>query len=471
MAVPVISVDQMREWEKSSWAAGKTAADVIQEVGRKISIRLASLAHPGDKILFLAGRGHNGDDVRAALEQLPEQFVPHLINVTDPADGREKFLAAVSGGSAWIVDGLFGIGLDRPLDERWQELITTVNDSRVPVVSVDVPSGLNADTGGIEGAAIVADVTLTVGAAKRGLLKAPKHVGRLEVLPDVGLVPCPFEEELNWTLEHDFSDLPPRRLVESNKGSYGHLAICAGSSGYHGAAVLAGLGAARAQPGLITIFPQESVYVPVASQCQATMVHAWRVGQPLVKGCSALLFGPGLAGVDVSDAMKEELQTHWREAQLPVIADASALDWLPQGPTQADAVRVITPHPGEAGRMLGSSATAVQSDRVAALRTLSRQFGNCIVVLKGHQTLVGRASGGIFANCSGNPSLAQGGSGDLLGGYIAGLLAQPEWQTNPLRTVRFGVWQHGAAADCLSRGPANWTIEDLSRRLGAIMAK
>jgi NAD(P)H-hydrate epimerase len=456
----------MREWEKASWARGRTAPDVIDNVGHAIARRLEQLARPGERILFLAGKGHNGDDVRAARKHLGPERGALLLDVADPAQGLEKFLEAVGGGGfSWIADGLFGIGLDRPLDAQWRKLIEAVNGANVPILAVDVPSGLNAETGGVEGAAITADVTLTVGAPKHGLLRAAQFVGRLEVLSGVGLVPCPFEGELNWTVGNDFAHLPPRRPVEGNKGTFGHLAIYAGSFGYHGAAVLAGQGALRARPGLVTVFPQESVYVPVAAQCQSVMVQAWQSGKALPKSCSAILFGPGLAAPELSGTVKEEMRTHWHKTPLPVVADASALDWLQPGPTPSGVIRVMTPHPGEAGRMLGRSAASVQADRVLALRELSKQWGDCFVVLKGHQTLVGRATGKVFVNSSGNPYLAQGGSGDLLGGYLAGLLAQPDWQNDPLTTIRYAVWQHGAVADRLSEAQANWTVEDLSRHL------
>ena len=162
------------------------------------------------------------------------------------------------------------------------------------------------------------------------------------------------------------------------------------------------------------------------------------------------------------------MRSHWRKTPLLVGADASALDWLPVGPTPPGFIRLITPHPGEAGRMLGVSAGEVQADRVSALRRLSKRLGNCFVVLKGHQTLVGRANGPIFVNSSGNPWLAQGGSGDLLSGYLAGLLAQPQWQKDPMTTIRYAVWQHGAVADRLSETQPNWTVEDLSRQLGTV---
>jgi ADP-dependent NAD(P)H-hydrate dehydratase / NAD(P)H-hydrate epimerase len=472
MPVPVISVGQMREWEKASWAAGKSEAEVIDQVGRAVARRLDSLTKPGERILFLAGKGHNGDDIRAARKHLSPDRHALLLDVTDPVGGVEEFLEARGDGRcfSWIVDGLFGIGLDRPLDAHWQRLIETVNSAKAPILAMNVPSGLNADSGDPEGGAIRAEITLTVGAPKRGLLKAARFVGRLEVLPEVGLLPCPAESELNWTLATDFAGWPPRRAVESNKGTYGHLAIWAGSFGYHGAAVLASQGALRARPGLVTVYPQEQAYVPVAAQNQAAMVHAWRPGQALPKGCSALLVGPGLAAPEVPDTIKTEMRMHWHKTTLPMVVDASALDWLQPGPTPAGAIRVITPHPGEAGRILDSSAANIQADRVGALRQLSKRLGDCFVVLKGHQTLAGRQSGPIFVNNSGNPYLAQGGSGDLLGGYLAGLLAQPDWQKDALTTIRFAVWQHGAAADQLAASQPNWTVEDLARQLGRATA-
>ncbi len=467
MAVPVLSVSQMREWERASWAAGRSEEKVIDLVGQAIAGRMKRLTKPEEKVLLLAGKGHNGDDVRAAQKHLGAERAAQLLDIVDPESDLEKFLAvSAEGGFSWIVDGLFGIGLDRPLDERWQQFIAAVNSTNIPIVAIDVPSGLNAETGHAEGGAITAEITLTVAAAKSGLLRAPRFVGRLDVLADVGLAPCPFEGDLNWTVASDFAGLPPRRPVESNKGTYGHAVIWSGSAGYHGAAVLASHGALRARPGLVTVYPQESVYAPVAAQSQAAMVHVWEAGQPLLKTCSALLIGPGLAAAEVSDAMKAEMRAHWYRTPLPVVVDASALDWLKAGTTPPGAIRVITPHPGEAGRLLGISAANVQADRVTALRDLSRRLGDCLVVLKGHQTLVGRGAGKVFVNNSGNPSLAQGGSGDLLGGYIAGLLAQADWQKDALRSVRFAVWEHGAAADRLSASQANWTVEDLARELG-----
>ena len=138
------------------------------------------------------------------------------------------------------------------------------------------------------------------------------------------------------------------------------------------------------------------------------MVHPWQPGKPLPDKCSAVLFGPGLAAGDLPSDLKSELRQFWQELPLPVVVDASALDWLPASSKRLGALRLITPHPGEAARMLQTTVAAVQKDRPAAVRALSKRFGGCWVALKGHQTIMGRSGGDLFVNSSGNPFLAQG---------------------------------------------------------------
>jgi NAD(P)H-hydrate epimerase len=296
-------------------------------------------------------------------------------------------------------------------------------------------------------------------------------VGRLEVATEVGLAPCTQASELQWTLPEDFAGFPPARAAAGHKGSYGHLAIVAGSLGYHGAAALAARGAQRAQPGLITLHTLESVYHAVAPQLQAVMVSPWTAQSKLTGSHDSLLIGPGLAAADMPDQMKILTRNLWRDLFLPVVVDASALDWLPLDPVPRNAVRVITPHPGEAARLLRSAPQQVQANRLNALRNVSRRFGNCWVVLKGHQTLIGRGTGEVYVNPSGNPHLAQGGSGDVLAGYLAGLLAQPDLRGDVLRTIRYAVWQHGAAADLLQTMRPNWVVEDLVETVGSVKCR
>lgn len=472
MAVPVVSVAQMRQWESASWSAGVSEAEVIERVGREVARRARALTEPGQRVLLLGGAGHNGDDIRAALAHLPDRTVTRF-DCKDPAADLGPLRMLLKPGPALVVDGLFGIGLNRPLSAAWQEMIQAVNDSGIPVLAMDVPSGLNADTGQAGGAAIQAVETLCVGAPKRGLLRteAAGLVGRLWVTGDVGLRPWTAVPGLAataqfWTEPGDFRTFLPRRRVTSHKGDFGHVVVIAGSRGYHGAAVLAARGALRARPGRVTVLTPPDVYPQVASQLAAAMVAPWSGDSPLPAGPSALLAGPGLAAADLPDSLRREVVRCWQEAPCPMVADASALDWLPPRNGAAPALRVITPHPGEAGRLLGMGATEVQQDRVGVVRRLSRRFGDCLVVLKGHQSLVGGAEGPLHVNSSGNPGLAQGGSGDVLGGYLAGLLGQPALQEIPSLTVRYGVWEHGATGDILEGERGNWTSEDLAEALG-----
>jgi NAD(P)H-hydrate epimerase len=469
MSVPVINIAQMREWENATWATGQAQAEVIRRVGKKIAKHARRLTAADDLILILAGKGSNGADARAAAEHLERRRV-ELLDVIEPENVLTRLETLLQQKPALIIDGLFGIGLDRPLDDAWKYFIAAVNASKIPVLAVDVPSGLNADTGEPQGAAINAAVTLTVGAPKFGLLLqgSVPHVGQLEVLDNVGLIPCPFTSELNWTLPEDFADFPPRRQITAHKGSFGHLTVVAGSFGYHGAAVLAVRGAQRAQPGLVTLFTQEDVFHPVAAQLQSAMVRVWKTDEKLPLNTTAVLAGPGLAAPTAPDDMRSLVRRFWRDLPAPMIVDASGLDMLAMHSLSRDTIRVVTPHAGEAARMLNIPVASIQSSRVRTLREISRRYGNCWVVLKGHQTLVGRNEGEIFVNPTGNPHLAQGGSGDLLAGYLAGLLAQPALQMDPGRAIRYAVWQHGAAADKLQAGRANWTVEDLADEIGNV---
>jgi NAD(P)H-hydrate epimerase len=467
MPLPVLTLDQMRQWEKATWATGQTEAEVIRRVGLAIAQTALFLTRPTDLILILAGKGHNGDDARCAREHLGDRRVD-VLEVVDPGADLPKLEALLSLRPSLVIDGLFGIGINRPLSAAWSGFVERINNADLKVLAVDVPSGLDAATGLPQGAAIRAALTLTVGAPKTGLLanSAWDYVGRLEVAENVGLAPTLPQTELEWTVARDFTGFPPARTVAGHKGTYGHLAIVSGSLGYHGAAVLTARGAQRAQPGLITLHTTEAVYHVVASQLQAVMVAAWRTDSKPVENRTCLLVGPGLAGPDVPEQLKMLVAELWRRFPGPMVVDASALAWVPPEHNKAPVIRVITPHPGEAARMLGSETAQIQSDRLQSVRALSKRFSNCWVVLKGHQTLVGRADGDVFVNSSGNPFLAQGGSGDVLSGYLAGLLTQPRLQANPLLTLRYGVWQHGATADLLEQTQPNWVVEDLVSHLG-----
>ncbi len=517
MPQPVLTVAQMRAWEMATWASGGREADVIARVGEAVARKIRELVPDSGQVLLLAGRGNNGNDVRAALPHLasgaaafqsPDKHEPDcaayrvsLLDVTDPAEALPELERLLADRPELVVDGLFGLGLNRPVSPEWCRLIDIVNASGLPVLAVDVPSGLDADSGTHFGAAIRADVTQTIGAPKRGLVReaACEFVGRLEVAADVGLLPNPeavigsqtglrpedgwgFRQA--WTMASDFAGFPPRRRVDTHKGSYGHLVIIAGSLGYHGAAVLAARAAGAARPGLVTVITSPAAYPVVAGQLAFAMVRPWSESLELPAKASAVLIGPGLAGSDVPDWLKAQTLKWWRELPLPLLVDASALDWLAadhrnwlQGLKKAGldvpdflqghhswhrpvAPRIITPHPGEAARWFPEPV----ADRFASAKHLGRVAG--IAVLKGHQTLVAGAVAPTFLNSTGNPGLAQGGSGDVLVGFAGGLLAQPALQADPLKTVRYAVWEHGAAADRLEALGRNWTAEDLAAEIG-----
>ena len=482
MPIPVMTVAQMRAWEKTTWAKDQTEAEVIRRVGKRVARCARQMTHPGDSILILAGKGHNGEDALAAKDHLKGRKVK-VMEMLLPASDLTRLEMMLGDGPDLIVDGLFGIGLNRALGEAWRGIIDRINASGLPVLAVDVPSGLNADTGKPEGAAIRAAVTLAVGAPKSGLLSAQARpfVGRLELAADVGLAECAEAGEWWWTMEQDFMNFPPAREVDGHKGTHGHALLVAGGAGYHGAAVLAARGALRAQPGLVTLLTPGEVYPQVASQLSAAMVRSWQPGEPWPDSVSAVGVGPGLAPLSQSGlshsgqsapaaAWSEWLAQLWRDCPVPLVVDASALDGLEKVAgvnLPADRVRVITPHPGEAARLLGTSAAAVQADRPAALRALSRKLGGCWVILKGHATLTGRAAGPGHVNGSGNPFLAQGGAGDVLTGYLTGWLAQPlAHKQGVARLLTHAVWRHGHTADILQSKRSGWTVEDLADTLG-----
>ncbi|MDB6039231.1 MAG: Bifunctional NAD(P)H-hydrate repair enzyme [Verrucomicrobiales bacterium] len=467
MSLPVISVAQMREWEESTWCTPVTECEVMANAGRAVARHALAMTAPGSNILVLAGKGHNGDDARLASGSLADRKV-RLLNIVDPAKSLEELRIELERVPCLLIDGLFGVGINRPLNHEWIELIQEINVSGIPVLAIDVPSGLNADSGETEGAAVYAQTTVTFGAPKRGQLYPGSFpfVGSLVVEPEIGLVRCPFSSELQWTEASDFKQFPPARRVDGHKGTFGHVCILAGSRGYHGAAVLAARAALRARPGLVSLYTHPDCYIPVASQLQAAMVHSWTPEAAFSESCSAVVVGPGLAGPELGEPMKEAARELWQSFPMPVVFDASALDWLKPGTTPLNSRRVITPHPGEAARLLQTTTEVIQTNRVAALRELSSRYGNCWVVLKGHQTMVGRTSGDIYVNPSGNPFMAQGGTGDILSGYLGGLLAQPRLQANPLRTIRYGVWRHGASADSLLQNRLDWTTEDLAAAIG-----
>ena len=475
MASPVLTLAQMRSWETASWAAGIHERELIETVGQRVGQWLLARTQLDDRILFLTGAGHNGDDARAAAQWLGWRRRHRVLRVTDPATQSAEVHRALAAGVEWVVDAWFGIGLNREFSEPWRRLLEDFNEMTrqhpCRVVAMDVPSGLRDDAGHHAGAIVRADFTLTVGAVKRGLVGL-EAAGRVEVLRDVGLLPghCASSHaeleasvRLHWLDADDFTNFPPARPISGHKGTFGHLLIVAGSVGYHGAAVLAAQAALRAGPGLVTVLTDPGVYGPIAAQLAQPMVHPWSAQWCMPNSVSAVVLGPGLASRELPPGLVQLALHLWQEFPGPVLADANALPWVVAAPARPGLPRVVTPHPGEAAGLLGRTSDLIQSDRVGSALGLRERFGlGSIAVLKGFQTLIA-GPGGLWINPTGNAELAQGGAGDVLSGFLGGLLAR---RLPVEKCVCFGVWEHGAAADRLARQHRHWTVDDLQIELG-----
>ncbi len=377
------------------------------------------------------------------------------------AVSRRRLAAALADADG-VVDALFGTGLTRPLAGEAARAVAALNASGRAIVSADVPSGLFSDGGEIPGPAVRAALTVAFGAPKPCHLLPPASgaCGRL-VVADIGIPRPRLEARAARLWLAEASDvarqLPPRPL-ESHKADFGRLAVIAGSRGKAGAAILAARGALRAGAGLVTIFCAESLaslFVPAIPEAMTEPLPeaGGSIGEAAapgairaLRGFDAAVVGPGLGASAGTVAFLEKLLAATR---LPLVVDADALNAFtgrPGGLRRRGAVRlVLTPHPGEAGRLLGQPSRRIQADRLGAARTLARRAG-AVVLLKGARTLVAEPSGRVVANPTGTPLLATAGSGDVLAGILGALLAGG---LAPKDAAVCGAWLHGAAAEAL----------------------
>ncbi|MGQ9499236.1 MAG: NAD(P)H-hydrate dehydratase [Dissulfurimicrobium sp.] len=394
-------------------------------------------------------------------------------------DGLNVLQQAVNSAGL-VVDAMFGTGLSRPLSGVFADAVGLVNASRAPVVSVDMPSGLSGDTGQPLGHAIKAAMTVTMGFPKLGQVIYPgiDYVGRLEVI-DIG-IPAAAVQKISidaMLIDREYmTQILRPRSVEAHKGTSGHVLVIAGSRGKSGAARLSALGALRAGAGLVTVACPIGVQPIIAYGLQEAMTEGLdendngsvsasalvRLGSFLT-GKKAAVIGPGI-GLD-ADArlfMRETVNT----ASIPMVVDADALTAVGADHEilkDAKGPRVITPHPGEAARLLDSSTAEVQRDRVAAVRMLARKSG-AVAVLKGVRTLIAAPDGRLAVNPTGNPGMAAGGMGDILCGVIGGLLAQGY---SPWDAATIGVFFHGQAADRVAKrlGPFGYIASEVANEL------
>ncbi len=452
MPRPIYLTEDIRRIEQ---AAGGLAPPLMERAGAAAAGLAAQLAGDTTKdVLVLAGPGNNGGDARIVAKLLSEQFFRVVV-----ASKPEEITPNVRWGL--VVDGLFGIGLARPLEGNYAKLVGYANAQTCPVLALDIPSGLHSDTGQVLGLALRASHTLTFIGLKPGLLTldGPDYCGKVSV-SDLSLQSSPAEADCGWVAEPAlFSNNLKPRPRNFHKGMAGSVGVIGGAPGMEGAALLAGraalkLGAGRVYVGMLDETPQVD-----RNALELMCRHADEV---LGLDLEAIVIGPGLG----EGGRAETLLGAVLASELPCVLDADALNLIAQNEdlrkacARRSADTLLTPHPAEAGRLLAETTASVQADRLKAARALSGNL-NAHVVLKGNGSILVARDGHWFINTSGNPGMASAGMGDVLAGMLGALLAQ---KFSGESALVLGTHLHGCAADECVRagaGPVGLTAAEL----------
>ncbi len=486
------STVEMKSIEEAAIREGTPIDELIHRAARQLAATIRKMA-PSGRIVVLVGPGNNGSDgLEAArlLASVGRDVRVYSFRRTDsrgfdgptmPAEEDPDcgWLREQLGAADLVVDAILGIGQNRPPDGLLAQIIRTVNDhpaSTLRRLAVDVPTGVDADTGAVPGIAFRANVTLGMGFCKRGVALYPgaEYAGRLETA-DLGYDPAPAripKAQLSTVVQ--VSGLLPRRSAAGNKGSSGRLLFAGGSRDFVGAPALASIAAYRAGAGLVEIavpasirsivagFSLEPVYWPLPDQDGVLVPAAAESLVERMKKARALVVGPGMSLSPDTIAMMRSLLPHIGASDLHgAVIDADALNALAQIPDwwQSGGPVVVTPHPGEMSRLAGLSIAEVQRNRI---ETATRYAGrwNVVVVLKGAGTVIAAPDGQAWVNPTGGPNLATAGTGDVLSGIIGSLMAQG---CEPLNAAVAGVFLHGRAGDLLRRrlGDAGTVASDL----------
>ncbi|HHW55888.1 MAG: NAD(P)H-hydrate dehydratase [bacterium] len=507
----VVTAAQMRERDR--WAieeVGLPGLVLMENAGRQVAAlarRLLDEGGAGKKAWIFAGKGNNGGDglvaarylARAGVQvetfllaregelrgdaaanlQICRQLGLPLVELHSSADLAA--LAPRRAGVDLIIDALLGTGIRGPVQGFLAEVISFINEGGSPVLAIDLPSGLEADTGVCPGPVVKATDTVTLDLPKWGLCLYPgaDRVGRLWVA-DIGMPPgAPLPEPgVFLTTPRELTDLQTARPPESHKGSWGRVLVVAGSQGMAGAAVLAARGALRSGAGLVTVASPAGVQPTVAAHLAEAMTYplpqtpAGGLGRaaedellPLLEWASVLALGPGLGREGETQELVCSLLPRLK---MPVVIDADGLTAL-VGRTEflrrVPGPVVITPHPGEMARLCGITPEEVQANRLALARQKAAEW-QVTLVLKGARTIIAAPDGRAAINPTGNPGLATGGTGDVLTGIIAGLLGQG---LPPFTAAVAGAFLHGAAGDLAARemGEAGLLAGDVALYLPA----
>ena len=503
---PLLRAAEARALDRTTIHELGIPGELLMEcAGKAVAEQVEALLRPGGVVRVFCGSGNNGGDGYVAARHLHLRGLPVRIHpLADPAHlrgdaaancrraeavGVPIVAASASGpappGSVWV-DALFGTGLARPVEGAAAEAIQCMDRARskARVVAVDLPSGLDADTGQPLGTAVRADLTVTLGLPKLGLTLEPGRslAGCIRVAR-IGLVdraPGVRVRTQLWTRAAVARGLPARPAA-GHKGSFGHVLVVAGSRGKTGAAVLAARGAARVGAGLVTLACPYSTNPVLEAACIETMtaplpetgahtlgLAAQTAIEELAESRDVLVMGPGMGRVEETWELVRRLALPLAR---PLVLDADALLAFRESPKvlrERPGATLLTPHPGEAALLLATDAAGVNADRAGAAEALAETTG-AVVVLKGAATLIAEPSGGrCVVNPTGGPLLASGGTGDVLAGMVGGLLAQG---LPPLEAGVVGVWVHGAAADRLAeeRGSAGTLAGEVADAVPGIL--
>jgi NAD(P)H-hydrate epimerase len=441
---------------------GFVAARVLHEKGRKVQVVV--LADPSDL------RG----DAAAMFAKLPS---PAIVVRSSEELKRER--ARIFLGIDLFLDSILGTGFKPPVSGLYAEAIAMLNASQEPVIAVDIPSGADADTMNPQkGSVARADAVVSFTAARPAQVFSPLTTGRIYVA-QIGSPPEAIvsSQKLNVITARDFAPLVGPRPADSNKGMYGHVLVIGGSVGKAGSVAMGGMAALRAGAGLATVaipksvlpivagFHPELMTEPLSETLEGTIAtRALARFDALVGGKSVLAVGPGISrNPDTAELVRTFVGT----AHVPLVLDADGLNAFEGHTDQLKGkgrVLVITPHPGEMSRLAGCSTAEVQKDRLRVARDFAREH-ELIVVLKGNRTLVVEPSGEAWVNTTGNPGMSTGGTGDILTGMIAGMIAQN--LKEPLSAVCAAVHLHGLAGDVMreSVGEHSLVATDLLKGL------
>ncbi len=459
------------------------------------------------RVGILCGKGNNGGDGLALARRLRIRgiavrvalFAPFsvvrgeakinlaILRKTDVEiiqNASSRNVADIVSWSDVVVDAMLGVGLSSPVKGVYAQAVSQVNASGRPVVAVDVPTGIDADTGAVLGTAVKADLTVTMALLKQGLVLYPGagYAGVVHVA-DIGIPSEAVEKEnikLSLLDQSTAWGVTAQRKGDAHKGDFGHALIIAGSPGKAGAAVMAAKSALRTGPGLVSVATPnglvpaiqahvfEAMCIPADESIEGTLgIGSEDMLLKTANAMDAVAIGPGLS-------------THFETAQVvrylvqritvPLVIDADGLNALAEDRDillKAQAPVIVTPHPGEMGRLLGISAAEVQQNRIDVASQFARQY-RVIVVLKGAGTVVALADGIVFVNSSGNPGMATGGTGDVLTGMIVGFLAQGH---PAAQAACLGVYLHGLAGDLAAKdkGEASLIAGDVIEKIAEAM--